>query len=77
MKSMLRHVLGIAGQPDATDVQPPPPKKLRCAHDPRIGSLMMCSKCRKPIRKLIFITGGLMKTEETIIDRFGRVKISV
>nr|CAH7731634.1 unnamed protein product [Callosobruchus chinensis] len=37
MKNMIRKVLGIAeeNQPDAIDLQPPPPKRMRCVLCPR------------------------------------------
>ncbi|VEN50428.1 unnamed protein product, partial [Callosobruchus maculatus] len=56
MKNIIRKVLGIAeqNQPDATDLQPPPAKRMRCVLCPRSKDRktpMTCSKCRKPICK--------------------------
>nr|CAH7769622.1 unnamed protein product [Callosobruchus chinensis] len=53
---MVRKVLWIAeqNQPDATDLQPPPSKRMRCVLCPRSKDRktpMTCSKCRKSICK--------------------------
>nr|CAI5848295.1 unnamed protein product [Callosobruchus analis] len=115
MKNMIRKVLGIAeqNQPDATDLQPPHSKRMRCVLCPRSKierfqwriqnvenpsssntlnrhlSVMPAShhwKCKRERRchffnniliEIFLNTRSLMKSEETIIGGFGKVRISV